>query len=495
MAAAYIRSNERRLPAMDQRFKSADPHAKRLIALEFNELCPALLDRWMQEGLLPNFSRLHAESEVFVTAADVDDPALLEPWIQWHSVHTGLPYEQHRVFHLTEGLKAGHADIFQMLLAAGRSVCSFASMNVAPFASEGSVFVGDPWSENGDAFPAELNVYNRFVSHNVREYSNANEKLDLADYAKFLAFMAGHGLKSATVAQIVRQLGRERLADRKQAWKRVALLDRLQFDVFRSYYRRSRPDFASFFVNSVAHLQHSYWRHMDPLAFTVRPSPEEMAIYGDAILFGYQELDRLLGEFRSLARSEDARLMFITALSQQPFLRHEETGGQHFYRLHDVRAFLSRLGIEFTKVDPTMTHQYLAQFASAGAAVAARLRLQSLTLSDGRQIFGFPSIEAAGDSIYFGCQISTPTTPDTPIAVGQSNEEFRFGDLFYQIEAIKSGRHHPDGCLWIQNDRHAVHAEKPSILDILTTQLALLEVPVQDNTLQGRNLLKGLALA
>lgn len=480
---------------MDQRFRSAEQPAKRLIALEFNELCPALLDRWMLQGLLPNFSRLHAESAVFVTQADVDDPALLEPWIQWYSVHTGLPYEQHRVFHLTEGPRAGHADVYRMLLAAGRRVCSFASMNVAPFAAEGSVFVGDPWSENGDAHPAELNLYSRFVSHNVREYSNANGRLDLADHARFLAFMAGHGLSPATMARIMRQLGAERLADRKLAWKRVALLDRLQFDVFRSYYRRLRPDFASYFVNSVAHLQHSYWRHMDPQAFTVRPSAAEMATYGDAIRFGYQEIDRLLGAFMELAGAEDARLMFITALSQQPFLRYEETGGQHFYRLHDVHAFLSRLGIEFTHVDPTMTHQYLAQFASAGSAAQAQRRLESLALADGRLIFGFPAIEAAGNSIYFGCQISTPTPLDAPVTVGQSNEPVRFGDLFYRIEAIKSGRHHPDGCLWIQTGHHEVHEAKPSILDVLPTQLALLDVPLPDGNLQGRNLLREPALA
>jgi len=52
-----------------------------LIVLELNELCPSLLDRWMGEGLLPNFSALHARSDVFVTRADVSEPALLEPWI------------------------------------------------------------------------------------------------------------------------------------------------------------------------------------------------------------------------------------------------------------------------------------------------------------------------------------------------------------------------------------------------------------------------------
>lgn len=462
------------------------PRVSRLIALELNELCPSLLTKWMAEGALPNFKRLHDESDVFVTRADVDDTALLEPWIQWHSVHTGLAYDQHRVFHLTEGPRAGHPDVYRMLMATGRRVASFASMNVAPFAREGSVFVGDPWSENNDAFPPEYNTYNRFVSHNVREYSNSKSRMSAADYARFLGFMASHGLSPATVTGIVNQLGAERLSKHALGWRRVAVLDSLQFDVFRASYRKHRPDFASFFVNSVAHLQHSYWRHMQPEAFTLRPDEQEMATYGDAIRTGYIAMDRIVGRFLALARSEGASLMFISALSQQPFLRHEELGGQHFHRLYDVEAFLGTLNIAWRDIAPTMTHQYLMQCASPTEARVARERLAALRLEDGRALFGFPVQDSEPGSLYFGCQIATRTAADAPIIDGTANSPLRFGDWFYQIEAIKSGRHHPDGCLWIQTGQHCVHQEKPSILDILPTQMELLGAPMPAGEFRGR---------
>ncbi len=457
----------------------------RLIALELNELCPHLLAQWMADGSLPNFKRLHDESDVFVTQADVTEPALLEPWIQWYSVHTGLPYDTHRVFHLTEGKRGGHADVYRRLLAAGRRVASFASMNVAPFASDGSVFVGDPWSEEGDASPPELNLYNRFVSHNVREYSNASDRMGAGEYARFLAFMAGHGLSAATVGGIVRQLGAEKVSRRELSWRRVAILDALQFDVFRSYWRRLRPDFASFFANSVAHLQHSYWRHMDPAPFTVRPDAEEMAAYGDAIRTGYMAMDRLVGRFLALAQAEGARLMFLSALSQQPFLGHEELGGQHFHRLHDVDAFLARVDISADDVSPTMTHQYLARFPDLASAKGARTRLERLRLADGKPVFGFPEVETEPGSLYFGCQVSTRTPPETPVIDG--NAAIPFGELFYRIDAIKSGRHHPDGCLWVQTGRHRTHEHRPSILDVLPTQLEMLGIPAPED-LPGQSL-------
>ena len=77
----------------------------KVLLLEFNEICPPLLKRWMEQGKLPNFSALHYSSQVFTSIADVSEPDCLEPWIQWYSIHTGLPYDEHRVFCLTDAPK------------------------------------------------------------------------------------------------------------------------------------------------------------------------------------------------------------------------------------------------------------------------------------------------------------------------------------------------------------------------------------------------------
>src|SRR5262245_27503518 len=102
---------------------------KRVILLEFNELCPGLLDQWIGRGLLPNFSTFYRESQVFVTQADVTDPMCLEPWSQWYSIHTGLSFEQDKVFHLTDGPGVSHGDIWQVLIDHGKSIWNCSSMN------------------------------------------------------------------------------------------------------------------------------------------------------------------------------------------------------------------------------------------------------------------------------------------------------------------------------------------------------------------------------
>jgi len=54
---------------------------KPLILLEFNELSPTLMDRFIAEGKLPNFAKLRARSQVCVTETD-EVVTNLEPWIQ-----------------------------------------------------------------------------------------------------------------------------------------------------------------------------------------------------------------------------------------------------------------------------------------------------------------------------------------------------------------------------------------------------------------------------
>lgn len=470
----------------------ANKRSTNIIVMEFNELCPALLERWIGEGRLPNFARLQQQSDVFITDADVRDSGQLEPWIQWYSTHTGLAYDQHHVFHLTEGARADHDDVYRTLMRAGHRVACFAGMNARGFAAPGSLYLGDPWSENENAYPAELETYNRFVSRNVREYSNAGNRLKAADYARFLSFMLAHGLRVSTIHKLASQLVQERIADRRLSYRRAALLDRLQFDVFRWYYNRNKPSFATFFINSTAHLQHSYWRHLEPQAFEVKPSADELAVYGDAIRFGYEAMDKLVGDFLDLAGRNDARLIFMTALSQQPFLKHESKGGQKFYRLYDVERFFHEWDIAYAEVSPTMTNQYLVHFEDPAHAQDARNRLAAFVMENGHGVFDIR--DAANHGLYFGCGLHGGVAPDALVTHATSGQQVRFGDMLYMLDAMKSGCHHPEGALWIAGGSGRKHPDHVSILDVFPTILDLLDVPApEDNGRRGVSVVPVLA--
>ncbi len=359
------------------------------------------------------------------------------------------------------------------------------SMNARALAGTGVFYLPDPWCNNEPAWPTEIEVFKTVMAKLVQE-SSRGVALGVKEWLPFVMFLLRHGLAADTVRAILAQLGSERLSQADVTWRRVALADRLQFDLFRHYYCQMRPDFATFFINSTAHLQHAYWRHMDPDAFPLKPAQDEIESYGDAVLFGYRSMDALLRRFLALADA-DTTIILCSALSQQPFLKREARGGQHFYRLRDIPRFLQLLDIASRMVEPVMTHQYRLRFADGAAAEKALAVLRQLKLGE-ETVLG---ARLSGTDIHFGCQIYDRLDGNGEIAgVPGRNEPVYFFDLFYAIDAVKSARHHPEGVLWLRTGEHAIHTQPVSILDIAPTIYDLMGV---DNGI-GRDAVRGASL-
>jgi len=445
--------------------------ASPLILLELNELTPTLMFRFMSEGRLPNFQRFFDESQVFTTDAQ-EQGVQLNPWIQWVTVHSGQSYAEHGIFRLGDGGRLASPCIGDVVSQAQRRVLLCGSMNVRYRGPLSGVAIPDAWATDVEPYPAELAPYFRFVQQNVLEHTNERVPLGWRDYAAFLRFMATHGLSPSTVLAIARQLLRERSGH--DGWQRVTLLDRLQWDVFRWYYRRLRPDFSTFFLNSVAHLQHTHWRNLEPERFKLQPSPEEQAEYRDAVLFGYQENDRLLGRFFELA-GDDATLVFCTALSQQACLVYEDMGAKRFHRPYKFEDLVAFAGITapFT-CSPVMSEEFHLYFEDEAAAADAEQRLRGLRVGDEAALY----VDRTGTEIYSGCQIFHELPPDATLLDTVGDRRTPFFDVFYQSDSLKSGIHHPDGLLWIRRpDRsHAVHADKVPLVCVAPTLLRLLGI-------------------
>jgi len=445
---------------------------KPVILLEFNELCPSLIHRFMGQGKLPNFQRMYLESQVYLTDAEEKAPNL-EPWIQWTTVHSGLSFREHGVFHLGDGANLNAKCIWDLLSDAGYKVWICGSMNIKYDPSTRGWLLPDPWTTGVQPNPPELDAYYRFVQRNVQEHSNEKVPLHARDYASFLSFMARNGLSMGTLNSIMKQLLSERGG--KNRWKRAVILDKLQFDVFRAHYQRERPDFSTFFLNSTAHFQHVHWRNMEPGLFEVQPGAEEQAEYEDAILFGYQEMDRLVGKFLDLAGKE-ATLIFSTALSQQPCLIYEEKGGKILHRPRDFAKLLQFAGVTAPhRISPVMAEEFHVYFDNERDAEEGLRKLSALRV-DNR---GALTLERNGADVFGGCRIFTKIPEDATLSIPDTATAKPFFEVFYQIEGMKSGMHHPDGILWIRSPerKHAAHSEKVSLLSIAPTILDMFAVP------------------
>jgi hypothetical protein len=446
--------------------------APSVILVEFNELCPSLMKRFMERGVLPNFRRFHDEAHVYVTEAK-ERPPYLEPWIQWITVHNGVGYDDHKLLNLDDGYKVTAPAIWDVLSDAGLRTWVCGSMNPRTGESFKGAILPDPWSTKVPPKPAALRPFFEFIRRNVQEHTRDKVPLTLKDYAKFVTFMARHGLSRKTAVSIARQLLDEKRHGGKSRWRRATILDRLQLDVFRHYWREMKPHFATYFSNSTAHFQHMHWRNMEPHLFKVVPSADEQAEYADTIEYGYRSMDALLGELIELA-GKDTTLVFVTALSQQPCLTYEDEGGKIANRPIDFDAFLGWAGVKAPfQIAPVMTHYFHVAFDDERTAGEEAVKLRALT-AGGEAVL---NVEHNGKELFCGCRIYHSLDPSVKIESGVTGQSKPFFELFYRIDGLKSGMHHPDGMLWIRTParRHQVQADKlplervaPMILDMFS---------------------------
>lgn len=439
----------------------------RVIALEFNELTPSLMQRWIGQGLLPGFKRLFGESQVFVTDAE-EKPPNLEPWIQWVTVHTGLPFSKHGVFDLGDGHKLKAPRLWDLVSDAGKQVWICGSMNAGVKGSRiNGAIVPDPWSAGVEPYPkGQFDAFFNLVRTYVQEYASQDVPLTTMDYARFGRFMIAHGLSPATVKKTIAQLASERGGRNK--WKRAMILDRLFWDVFRAYWRKNRPTYSTLFLNSTAHLQHYHWRNMEPEAFRLKPSDREQDEYQDAVLAGYQGMDAIVQEALDLVEGTRTSLVLVTALGQQPLVRYEEQGGKQVFKPHDALGLLRFAGVaDPARYAPVMTEEYHLYFQSDDAARRGCEGLESLSI-DGSPLM---RVRRDGSELFVACAVTIPPPESARVVARASGASAAFHELFFPVSGIKSGGHHPDGIFWVRTPSraHAVHAERVSLRRVAPT--------------------------
>lgn len=433
-----------------------DQALRPVLALELNELCPPILDRMMAAGELPNFKQLHSKSDVHVTWANDDEE--LEPWVQWVTFHTGKTQDVHGAKELDEGYRVTLPRVWDKLGDQGLKSLVFASMNANSISSN-VMLVPDPWSVRVKPTDPSYKPFNEFIAFNVTEHTNEAHKPSKKLVMDFARFMMARGLSLSTVMTAVRQLMEEKTAGRDLKWRRALILDLLMWDVFEAEYKKQKPDFATYFANSTAFLQHRYWRHMDPGAYQVKPSDAEMKAYGSAIEDSYRHMDKIVGKAMKLVGS-GGRIVFVTALSQEANLRYEHIGGKFVYRPHSFEALNKFMGGPASATfEPVMTHQAWASFPNKEDADLFETIIKENILSNGAAVIDHRRHE---DRIFFWCNFLSKVPDDLTLTNPKTGERKAFSELFHLIGQVNNSQHNRSGCFWVQRDdgMGVIHSDK-----------------------------------
>ncbi len=439
---------------------SSGNRPKRLLMLEFNELCPSLIEKFMAEGALPNFKRLRDRSETFVTFTN---EAELEPWIQWVTVHTGVPLSIHGIHDLDEAEKL-ECDTFWDSLH-DENVLLMSPMNVKFRRNDDSVFMPDPWAAS--QMPSEeIEPFFKFIRSAVTGHART-DGFNARDAAGAALFLVKHGLSLDSMRGAVSQLLQERFGAQDVKWRRATILDRLLWDVFAHYWRgRAKPRVGIMFSNATAHYQHKYWAHHDPSPFVLKPDARDIEAYGNAIRFGYQAHDRLIGKALSLA-GDDTAVVLCTALSQQPMLDYEARGGKAMFIPKDYTVLMKLLGVPAGfRVEGLMAEESWLHFGSEQDAADALAAVNAARTSEGRPLLKTRGFEAR--SFIIGCAVLAGEVGSLTQFVNARGERHSFHEQFLRMNTVTTAKHHPDGILWVADPQR-----QPSVAN---TRLPLTQV-------------------
>ena len=141
-----------------------------MILLALNELNLDFVKGYIEEGKLPNFKVLLKKG--FVTTSSEEKYELLEPWIQWVTVHSGKSFDDHLVFRLGDiVLRKDLLQIFEVLEESGLSIGAISPFNADNRLKKSSFFVPDPWTQtepSGSFLLKKLSkTISRFVNSNA----------------------------------------------------------------------------------------------------------------------------------------------------------------------------------------------------------------------------------------------------------------------------------------------------------------------------------------
>jgi cell wall assembly regulator SMI1 len=413
------------------------------LLLELNEVNFDFIIAYAERGELPTFAYLLDKFGYSQTSSE-HEYEHLEPWIQWVTAHTGKTFAQHGVFRLGDIDRLDGVEQIWERLQREKSITvgAIAPMNACNRIKAG-FFVPDPWT----ATPATGSFLIRRMSSAISRVVNANAEgqVSVGD-----AFWLGVG--AVATAQVANYAEFLRLAFKsvRQSWMRAIFLDLLLADTFIAQTRRSRPGFASLFLNGAAHIQHHYL-FSSPIYAGPRRNPSWYLAEGkDPLLAVYRLYDRIVKSV--LAKFPRHRVMLATGLHQDPYDRIT-----YYWRLRDHASFLRRAQIPFADVHTRMSRDFLVVCRDAAEALHAMGRLAALRDEKGVPIF---EIDNRGTDLFV-----TLTYPDEireGFAIHSGAERLERFDRDVVFVALKNGKHNGIGYfLDTGSPKHALPATFP----------------------------------
>lgn len=401
---------------------------KPLILLELNEINFDLVGQYLSKypSRFPGLEKLVGSKKIQTNSEEVYE--VLEPWIQWASVHTGKSYAEHKLFRLGDIVGSQVPQIFERLEMAGVAIGGISPMNAENRLKKPAYFIPDPWTKTS----TDDSWWSRRLGSAVSQAVNDNAQSKITKISALSILLGLVRFSKFKHYPLYLKLARKSVG---ASWRRALVLDLFLHDLHASFFKDKKPQFATLFLNAGAHIQHHYFHNSPFISMDSKFKNPDWYISPKIDPFSemLEVYDRIIEE--CLADNE-CELIVATGLSQLPYDRVK-----YYYRLKNHFDFFKKIGINFLDIHPRMTRDFLVTFTSIEDAAKAQNILSGLRISEKVEpLFG--EIENRGKELFV-----TLTYPDEILEADVIRNESVSLKMLQEVAfvAIKNGMHQSKG--------------------------------------------------
>ena len=353
---------------------------------------------------------------------------LLEPWIQWPSVQTGLSFADHKIFRLGDINDFQHPQIYETIEDLGHSVGAISPMNAANRMLNPAYFIPDPWTQTPCKGPKLVKRLYQAIRQAVGD--NASGKVTLTSKLYILIGILQYSRLKAYPRYLSVIKNSKTIPGSK-----ALILDLLLNELHHSLFRKWRPQFTHLFLNAFAHIQHHYMlsSSTDLVDKELQESLQQRGqLVDDPFPQALKVYDLIVGDFLNVLDNE---VIVATGLSQTPYNRLK-----YYYRLKDHENFLRNiLKIKFQSFNALMTRDFVINFESSEQALKAENTLAHVRIEHSN-VKVFSEIENRGTSLFVTLTYGNDIDDTTKIIC--YNDDNRYSLVEHVVfVAIKNGMH------------------------------------------------------
>ena len=162
-----------------------------MLIIELNEFDPSYFKKVSQELKLKNIEKiLQLEHSITITDENEEHQGL-DPWVQWVSIHSGMPFRTHEICRLSETKKQDFKQIWNVFGENKNYECGIWGVMNAPLGGDIGIkfFVPDPWSFDEIATPSYLNNFLSLQRYIAKNYLSIRVTQSLKEFFKMSSFI------------------------------------------------------------------------------------------------------------------------------------------------------------------------------------------------------------------------------------------------------------------------------------------------------------------